>query len=101
LCETGCDFINTLLLGDLASWHTACKKKLVLLRSAAKSGTVAEVVAGPRVGCGGEVLLELNALSAIREWSVARNRIVGSVDGYNWPFLQYEEETGRGKTNAF
>jgi hypothetical protein len=46
-------------------------------------------------------LLELNALFAIREWSLARNRVAGGADGYNWPFLQYEEETGRGKTNAF
>ena len=53
------------------------------------------------MGCGGEVLLELNALFAIREWSVARNRVASGADGYNWPFLQYEEETGRGKTNAF
>ena len=53
------------------------------------------------MGCNGEVLQELNALNVIREWSLARDRVVGSVSGYNWPFLQYEEETGRGKTNAF
>jgi len=53
------------------------------------------------MGCGGEVLLELNALTVIREWSLARHRMVGGASGYNWPFLQYEEETGRGKTNAF
>ncbi|MFP6670492.1 MAG: hypothetical protein VB857_03675 [Pirellulaceae bacterium] len=44
--------------------------------------------------------MELNALLfGIRVWSMARNR-VGGAEGYNWSFLQYEEETGRGKTNA-
>ena len=53
------------------------------------------------MGCDGEVLQELNALAVIRAWRLARDRVVGSASGYNWPFLQYEEETGRGKTNAF
>ena len=53
------------------------------------------------MGCDGEELLALNALSVIWKWSMARNRMADSANGYNWLFLQYEEETGRGKTNAF
>ena len=88
-------------MGDFAAWHTACNKCGVLRRSTAKNGTAAEVVAEPAVGCDGEVLQELNALAVIRAWRLARDRVVVSASGYNWPFLQYEEETGRGKTNAF
>ena len=79
------------------------QEKEVLLRWSAKNGIVAEAVTGPAiVGRGGEDLMELNALLfEIREWSMARNRVAVGAEGYNWPFLQYEEETGRGKTNAF
>jgi len=57
------------------------QEKEVLLRWAAKNGIVAEAI----VGHGGEDLMELNALLfGIREWSMARNRVAGGAEGYNW-----------------